>query len=317
MDKLIALFFTVTVLMSACAPLRQETFEGIADYPATTTIEGEVSGTKKQTYSSEAYSNFLEGYIYEQGGELDKALPKYEEGLHHDQDSLFLLSRVATLQGKLGHINDAIETMNRLIVLAPRPSFALMLLAEMYFNIGDLRAARKNYKKTISKKSNFEPAYLKIGAVYTREGNYKRAEQTYKDILANINPLSRDALFQLVQIHSQKKEYAKAIGVLEDALAHNPRDLDILFKLSLLYKETKEYSKAIEKAKVVVAARPKDSRLHEYLGYLYEETKDYENAQREYEILTTMNPEQVEAYLHLGFVSAQKGDKSIESTILY
>src|SRR3990172_473006 len=92
MDKLIALFFTVTVLMSACAPLRQETFEGTADYPATTTIEGEVSGTKKQTYSSEAYSNFLEGYIYEQGGRLDEALSKYEEALYHDQDSLFLYS---------------------------------------------------------------------------------------------------------------------------------------------------------------------------------------------------------------------------------
>ena len=203
MYQFITLLFISLMWISACAPLRQETVEGIADYPATTTIEDEVSGTKKQTYSSEAYSNFLEGYIYEQGGELDKALPKYEEALHHDQDSLFLLSRVATLQGKLGHINDAIETMNRLIVLAPRPSFALMLLAEMYFNIGDYEKSVESYDKLLEKEPKHIRAYFYKGMALSHLKEYDKAVQSIKKGIA-LNPEIHIGYFYLGDVYFYK-----------------------------------------------------------------------------------------------------------------
>jgi len=52
--------------------------------------------------SPEAYYNYLQGYMDEQDGNLKEALKKYETALSFDEKSLFILSRVATLQAKLG-----------------------------------------------------------------------------------------------------------------------------------------------------------------------------------------------------------------------
>ena len=363
------------LLINACAPIKQDTVIRPEEPPAITETAA-IPGP-------EAYYNFLDGFMHEQGGDFKDALVKYEQALSYDENSLFLLSRVASLQAKLGYIDKAIDTMKRLISVAPRPNPCIFLLGEMYFTVGDFersaetfsqliekepknvkayfnrgialanlkrydeaiksikegieidphnpagylslgdiysgkedfKKAIKNYKKAISisqkdiSKTNIEQAYLKMGTVYMKKEDYEKAEDIYQYILANINPFSREALFQLVQIYAQRKEFPMAIEVLEKALGHNPRDMDILFKLSLLYKEIKDYTKAIQKAVIVAAVRPKDLRLHEYLGYLYEETGDYDKARREYETIIEIAPDNIEAHLHLGFIYAKKDDK--------
>src|SRR4030067_794264 len=287
----IILSISLVILVNACMPVKQ--ISSIrADEPQEITQGAQVMAPP------EAYYNYLQGFMDEQDGNLKEALKKYETALSFDESSLFILTRVATLQAKLGQIESAIESMKKLIAVAPRPNPALFLLAEMYFNAGDyensvvtfnqliekepgsikvylnrgialanlkrldeaeesiwkgislapdnptgyvylgdiyfeqvkMGKAKKYYKKAIAKKKNYEQPYLKLASVFIKEKDYSKAEKIYKEILSDVNPYSRDATVQLMQLYAQEKDFESAINVLERALEHNPRDYDLLFK---------------------------------------------------------------------------------------
>src|SRR4030067_1385918 len=207
------------------------------------------------------------------------------------------------------------ESIRHGIELDPDNPTGYVYLGDIYSEQGKTEKARKYYKKAIARKKNYEQPYLKMASGYLKEKDYNNAERVYKQILENVNPYSRDAAVQLMQLYAQDKKFDKAITVLEKALEHNPRDFDLLFKLSYLFKEIKDYPKAIQKAVIVVAARPKDIRMHAYLGYLYEEAGKYDSAEKEYLKVIEGDPSDIDAHIHLGFVLAKRGEK--ESAIVY
>ena len=63
--------------------------------------------------------------------------------------------------------------------IQPQSSAALdFILANLYFQEGDLKNAEINYKKATRKFPNFRRAYKNLGLVQVQAGNYKAAVKT-------------------------------------------------------------------------------------------------------------------------------------------
>ncbi len=89
----IVLITALAILFSACTPVRNVSLVRTEEIK-------EVEPDVQVISSPEAYSNYLEGFMEEQDGNLNEALKKYETALSFDENSLFLLTRVATLHAK-------------------------------------------------------------------------------------------------------------------------------------------------------------------------------------------------------------------------
>ena len=169
----IILIISSVIFVNACMPVKQIS-------PVRTDETLEITQDVQIVSSPEAYYNYLQGYMEEQDGNLKEDLKKYETALSFDEKSLFILSRVATLQSKLGQVESAIESMRKLIAVAPRPNPVIFLLAEMYFNAGDYEKSVETFNQLIGKEPGSVKVYFNRGIALANLKKLDEAEESIR-----------------------------------------------------------------------------------------------------------------------------------------
>src|SRR3989304_8786687 len=290
----IILMISLVILVNACMPVKQ--ISSIkTDEPQ------EIAQSVQIMASPEAYYNYLQGFMEEQDGNLKEALKKYEAALSFDENSLFMLSRVATLQAKTGQIESAIESMKKLITVAPRPNPAIFLLAEMYFNAGDYENSVKTFnqlienepgsikvylnrgialanlkrldeaEESISKGISLDPdnptGYVYLGDIYLEQGKMGKARKYYKKAIARKKNYEQPYL-KTAAVYIKEKDYDNAERVYKEILEDvNPYSRDAVGHLMQLYGQDKKFDKAIAVVEKSLEHNPRDFDLLYQISY--------------------------------------------------
>ncbi len=184
------------------------------------------------------------GALHLQRGELEDAVRELKRALDRDgKDTEALLAMAQALE-RLDRGKDALETLQRLVKVAPgdaRGWHALGLVAESAGRLPDAAAA---FKKA---------AELDAGTA--------RYHRDYGETLF------------------QAKKFDQAAEALEKGLAIDPSDARAWTALARSRTQQRKYDRAAEAYEKVVALRPDDQNLHVLLGALYQEyLHEYERA---------------------------------------
>ena len=200
-----------------------------------------------------------------------------------------------------------------------------------YFALGQLQLislkkydnAQASLKKVLDLDPNYEEgkardllanAYLKQGATFHKQKNYKAAAEQYVSS-TQVDPSSARTFYNLGLAYKQGREYSQAIDALSTAT-----DLDASYDkayraLGDIYKATRKNSKAISAYGKAVRANPKDVRAYRNLAQVYSSNKQYAKAAATLKKAIAVKPGNAKLHTDLGFAyhSQKKYNSAIAS----
>ncbi|MCG3661751.1 tetratricopeptide repeat protein, partial [Aliarcobacter butzleri] len=144
-------------------------------------------------------------------------------------------------------------------------------LGALYSEQKEYKKAEEYYLKAIENGNN--DALNSLGALYSEQKEYKKTEEYYLKAIKNGN---NDALNNLGALYKNQKEYKKAEEYFLKAIKNGNNDA--LNNLGVLYSEQKEYKKA--EHYYLKAIETGNNNALNSLGALYSEQKEYKKAEQ-------------------------------------
>ncbi|GAB4290242.1 MAG: hypothetical protein Kow0090_03260 [Myxococcota bacterium] len=155
----------------------------------------------------------------------------------------------------------------------------------------------------------------KISEVYIVEGNYEKASEELKEVVAiqpddiNYRKKYGDVLFKL-------KKFSMAARQYEAALTRNPDDADSIIGLATSWIEERNILQALQKLKDVQQKLDKDARIWYYIGVCNKELERYTDAEEALKTAIARDPNYLDPYLTLAKVLTTQGrDKEAQAVL--
>jgi tetratricopeptide (TPR) repeat protein len=165
----------------------------------------------------------------------------------------------------------AIETFQKIVALgndqAPRGE---ALIVETYQLSRQPQKALAEVNEALRKYPHSRQLLTQRASLLGEQGHVDEAVKQLQGLLTNTSE-DRDTYLSIAQIYSQAKQYPKAEGVIQKALAltNNPDDQEYArFMLGSVYEREKKYDLAEEEFKKVLALDPMNDAAANYLGYM-------------------------------------------------
>jgi Tfp pilus assembly protein PilF len=223
--------------------------------------------------SSLALTHYIMALLYDDSGELDLAVKEYEEVLRLDNENpLVHLNFAVTLvrKNEVGRARDELNYSSKLDPEATEPHavLALLNLAE-----GKLDLAVQEYEITLKNASNLNPKnidiYKSLGALYLRQNNIKKAEDTYR-LISELAPQDPEVHFYLGVVYSELKNNVLLEKELKKAISLNPDYAEALNFLGYVYVENNKNLKEAEGLiRRALKVEPDNGAYLDSLGWFY------------------------------------------------
>ena len=112
----------------------------------------------------------------------------------------------------------------------------------------------------------------------------------------------------------QTKQYKKALGYFDKAIAINPKYADAYALQGLYYFKLKDYDKAMTAYNLSIKNNANSPNAYNNMGIIYFQRGDVKNAERVYKLALKYNPRFIDAYRNLGAVygSTRRFEQAIE-----
>ena len=129
------------------------------------------------------------------------------------------------------------------------------ILANLYFQEGDLKNAEKYYNKATRKFPNFRRAYKNLGLVQVQAGNYKAAVKTISKAM-ELGEVDGRSYGLLGYGYLTQELYYPAEAAYRQAILMNPETLDWKLGLARCLMETQRYEDAIALFDTLIKLNP-------------------------------------------------------------
>lgn len=217
----------------------------------------------------------------------------------------------------------AVAMFHKVIENDPDGSYA----TQATHQIGNLFVQRYQYKEAILACKELAETYPKtrtaalaeylIARYFHSQGKRELAVEGYRRFLEDYptSPYSVSAVYSLIVLYTEAKNYADAETLIRSRLRENPNDTDMMEKLGDLYKSQGKHKEAINLYTAALAHAPDDIGLREKLGGLYADKGQLEEAIDEWSRITESNPGAANRHRQAAqiYKSHQMYDKAIES----
>lgn len=178
-------------------------------------------------------------------------------------------------------------------------------LANVYANLGQLEAAEREYRRTLSIDAQFHPAKSNLALVLARRGDGAGAERLLREAWA-AQPEQAALGLNLGLLLAERGEKAGAERALRAALLRDPRLAQAAHNLALLLRE-RDLRAAVALSRRAVAQAPDEPRYAHALAYLQEQAGEPTAAIHTLEALLARHPRFPEAYPLLGELYERAG----------
>ena len=177
--------------------------------------------------------------------------------------------------------------------LSPDPVY---YLGNLYLNQArsmesrKLREAEKKFRQVLGIDPVYGPAYLGLGDIYCRMGQYQRGEKYYRLARVYLNK-PQAANLRLASSLLEQRRYAESLAVYKDEWAENPQYIQPILGMAAVYLESRRYRQAEKYYRLAYKLNPRDPYLHLGLGQLYQELEALPQAQNEYRQVLEYSPD--------------------------
>ncbi len=224
---------------------------------------------------------------------------------------------------KRGDDGLAIQTFQAVIEDDPDGSYA----TQATHQIGNLFIQRYQYTEAIRICKKLAETYPEtrtaalaeylIAQYFHTQGKQALATEGYRRYLEDYptSPYAISAIYNLIALYTETKNYADAEALIRNQLRKNPKDTDMMEKLGDLFKAQGKGEEALSLYTAALVHAPEDISLREKLGGLYAEKGQLEQAIEEWARIVESNPEGAHRHQQAAqiYKSHRMYDKAIES----
>ncbi len=263
--------------------------------------------------SSDALSHYVMGAIYDNFGRTAEAIAEYKKALAYKDDVAEIYLKIGADQLLLGQLDEADETLARVVEMAPENTKSYLLLAIIYTAKGEFEKAQAQHEKALK----YDPENLKVltflSDLYVIQQKLDKAAEIYERIL-RIRDDDAFIYLNLGIIYSKLNLLDKAEETLEKAIQVDKDYLEAQMVLGFIYEIDGKYAEAIEQYKKVASMDSLNKEAHVRLGQLYHRLGETGKAVEQNRILMQLDASSPEPYLRNFsiYVSEKKFDKAEE-----
>ena len=146
----------------------------------------------------------------------------------------------------------------------------------------------KMYRRAIDRDPGDPRSYCNLAGYYEEEDFYKAISLLQTAL--KVDPSYFRANRMMGYLYLQRKEYAKAIPYLEQALPFLTDNPDFVYDLGLAYYLTDQPQRALTSARLIVESKPDYLKAYYLLGTVSASVGDFEQAWQAWERVLAINP---------------------------
>ena len=211
------------------------------------------------------------GKVAYQSGNFSWSYSLLQEAARQRQNDPSVLYDLAWAAYSLGKVNEARDAMQKVVTAGAEPSQAadakkFLALTVLDENPKELTAAEGEVQKELKSNPEYVPALMVQAALLAQRGDAKAATEAYSNILRRL-PDFAPAQKRLAALYAQDpSKVAAAYDLAMKARKTLPDDPDLSQLLGRLSYEKKEYPRAIQLLQESARKRPLDADSLFYLG---------------------------------------------------
>ena len=251
---------------------------------------------------------YLKGLQLQQQDDQGEAMRFFQRALELKADAIEPALALAQSQLSLGMLDEARQTVARVLTGNPNNLAALTMLGEIHLVAGDVDRAQATLEEAVRFHPTSPRAYVRLTQLWVERGNWDAASNTLDQ---GIEATGRNGylLLQNALLLDEIGERDAAIQAYKELLARFPDALVVVNNLAVLFADQVDDPAALEQA-LELALRLKDSDIPEFLdtlGWVYYQRGEYVLALPHLEKAVAGQPEQPEMRYHLGLTYAKLG----------
>jgi putative PEP-CTERM system TPR-repeat lipoprotein len=241
--------------------------------------------------------------VYAASGELERALKLLESASAEDGETAWGATYVlAMTQIRKGDFKAADAAAARLAEQQPKSPWPLNLRGMVAVLAKDLPAARRYYSAALDRDPKYVPAFLNLARVDVLERKPDDAAKIYRRVLT-VDPKQADALLSLAQLSLNKKDYAEAKKLLDEAPDSVPRTT----MQGVLALAQNQFDEAADLFAEAFKAQPSTDLAIQAFGAAQRAQRP--NPEAPLLAWVAEHPRDTRANFALGMISLQKGDR--------
>ncbi len=276
-------------------------------------------------------ATYILGQSYEASGDADSALTFYDRTLMLDpQRPDVLFKMVHIYRGREAH-QQAVDTLKRLIEIAPETTEAHYLLALSYLSLKQPNDALPAFLETIRLNPDKVAAHYHAAILFEENGEIDTAIVHYEKTIAldtiliendigrhlqtplpDVETTEAEPFFRLGAIYRQRNDEDNILRVYQPALEMEPEHPEIHHLLAVIFEKRDERENAIRYYGLANHYNPDNFDWHYSYARLLDQhaetlEEDYhkhaEMAVNEYTATIALNPDYADAYFYRGMLT--------------
>jgi tetratricopeptide (TPR) repeat protein len=143
-------------------------------------------------------------------------------------------------------------------------------LALLYYNEGNLKKAEQLFLDLVKNHEEYSEGYYYLGLLYAEQKRFKEAAESMEKSVLQKNPNPR-SYYNLGLIYQYLNENSKSESALLKGNTLSPNNFDFIYALSDFYMKQKNFTKALQYAnelKVKFPSKPEGQQLINYINDL-------------------------------------------------
>ena len=291
----------LTILMTGCASLSQQTGQGAEAYQSEQVQINLI--TSQQDTLADATYNLMVAEIALNRGDTELAVEYYLNVLK-TQNNPAIAERAVRVAVYGQNLESAIEAAERWIELEPDRIEAKQIIAAIYIRQNRVEEAY-SYIDGLIQSSNLEDSQLfpPLLGILAREKNAATVLEISRRI-ANSYPQRAYAQYLHGMLSAQNDSSEEAIDYLDKTLALDEIEGVHATRAKVLLKLGRS-SEAVVSLQKAVASSPEDQSLRMTYARLLVDVKDYDKARDQFEKLHQASPDDAELLYTLGLLSLE------------
>lgn len=242
-----------------------------------------------------AYYHLLADVLLDYGRPNDsrRAIDVLKLASERFPDRIPTLLKLSEFQLIVRQHGDALATLDKILRRDPQNAEAFYMAGRIALDKGDTTAAIASLQKSVQFDATNEDAWMFLGRIFTNR-NSPRALQFFDNVLrldsANLEARECKGVF-----YKRRGEFDKAFEVYRDIIARNPDYSNAYFDMGVIYLELDSLSKAYDNFNIAAKTDPLFVKAYYYRGLCAELQGNTDAALADYKQANGMSPDFQEA----------------------
>lgn len=252
--------------------------------------------------------------LYLQKNEYDKALTELLDYEHVEPDDYTARVKIGLIYFELKKYEQALERFRVILKEQPDADNIRFYVGAIYEDQKKYDPALSEFRKVSKDSTFFKEAMLHVGFIYKEQEKYKEGLDFAKKLVKDASDVV-EFYDMYASFHEARKDYPKAMAVLNDGLAKFAADEKLLYFQGALYDKMGDRKRSIESMKKLLVSNPNNAHALNFLGYTYTEMgENLDEAEKMIRHALELRP--TDGYIEdsLGWVLFKRGkvDEAIE-----